>query len=301
VLSRHLAADLVDRWRTHDVPDLAAAIAYRVFVALIPLLVFIAGVSSLTTTLLDVHDPAERLVDSLDSALPDDAAAVLETEISKVLDGPGALAMAIGFVGALWTGSLAVNTAIKWLNNIHEVQDSRSFARRWALNVGLTLCAGILLVVSFIGFFAIQVFGRDLGGRLGLANTVADLASALRWPAAFVLVVAAAAVLYKLGPAKARENRWVSLGALAFGAAWLAGSFLFGFYLSHFASYNAAYGLLGAVLLLVAWLYITSLAFLMGAELDAACATSLGDEGRHPQLEALRPGPDIPSPANPAH
>lgn len=293
VFSRPVAADLVDRWRTHDVPDLAAAIAYRTFVALLPLLLFLAGLGAVTAKLVDVEDPAQRLVAAMSDAAPDgDAAGVLEREVGRVLEGPGFLAVAAGFVGALWTGSLAVNTTVKWLNNIHEIEETRSTPRRWALNVGLTAGAGLLLAVSFFGFFALQLYGREITARIGLGEAFAVIFSAARWPVAFGLVVLAAAALYTFGPDKRRDPRWVSLGAITFGAVWLAATFAFGFYISRFDAYNATYGVLGAIFLLASWLYLTSLAFLFGAEIDAACATEVGSERRDALKEAARPGPD---------
>jgi membrane protein len=198
-------------------------------------------------------------------------------------------------VGALWTGALAINTAVKWLNNIHEVEETRSTVHRWLLNVGLTAAAGGLFTISFITFFALQVSGDDIARRLGMEGAFSWLLSIGRWPLAFALVVLGAAVLYKVGPDRPRDNRWVTLGAFGFGVVWLLGTFGFVFYVSHFGSYNATYGLLGAVLLLATWFYITSLAFLVGAELDAASAAEVGEEAaatghEHGNHRTRRPG-----------
>jgi membrane protein len=271
------ARDVFSRAREHNITDLAAAIAFRTAVALVPLAVVVATAAALTTTLLDVRDPAERLVESLDEGLPDGMAATLSREAARLFASPSGLSLALGLLAALWAGALAMNTTVKALNVIHETEHQRDGARKWAVVLALTAVSGLLFVVAFVGFFALDVFGAAIASTAGLGEGNAWILTGLRYPAAFLAVVAGAAMLYSVAPARPRDARWVTVGGITFALAWLAGTFGFLFYLQRLGGYDAAYGTLGVFVLLLAWLYITSLAFLVGGEIDAAFARRRGE------------------------
>jgi membrane protein len=103
----------------------------------------------------------------------------------------------------------------------------------------------------------------------------------MRWPLLIILFLVVVAVLYRYAPDRAAARwRWVSTGALVAGVLWVGGSLLMSFYVSHFGDYNKTYGSLGAIVLLLLWLYLTALALLVGAELNAARETRSCDATR---------------------
>ena len=159
---------------------------------------------------------------------------------------------------------------ISTLNVAYRIKEARSWVKVRAIALGLTLVISILifaaLCIVLVGGFLIDWIGMDLH----LASTMVAIWKALQWPAAALFVVFSYALIYSCGPnAHRRRWYWVTPGS-AFGALlWFAASAGFRIYLRFFNSYTAIYGSLGALIILVVWLYVTGLAFLIGGEINA--------------------------------
>jgi membrane protein len=132
--------------------------------------------------------------------------------------------------------------------------------------LGFTFCAIVFAVISLalVAVLPAVLNFVPLGGAGKL------IAAAVRWPVLIVLVVLALALLYRFAPSRDEPKwRWVSWGAVLAAVLWIIGSALFSIYVGQFASYNKSYGSLGAVVVLLMWLYLTTFAVLLGAELNA--------------------------------
>jgi membrane protein len=152
------------------------------------------------------------------------------------------------------------------LNVIYEQQESRSFIRLNLVALAFTLTgfAALLLVVGTIVVLPLILSSVGLGG------VTATLAWIARWPALFVLLLIALAVLYRYAPDRKRARwQWVSIGSVFTAVTWIVASYLFSWFLAHFANYNATYGSLGAAVGLMMWLWISATVVLIGAELNA--------------------------------
>jgi membrane protein len=267
-----IARDTVRETGEDDVSGLAAEMAYHSLLAIVPFMLFLAGVTAIIDDVFGVGDLTDRIVDKAAQVMPEDATSLLRSFTSELLASQGGWAMAIGFAGALWASSSAMGTAMKALNRVYDVSDSRSFIKRRGIAIALTLLfAGMML-----GAAALVATGRAMAGGIGEAlgweSQVTQLWNALTMTGALLIVLMATALLYWLAPDTGHAFRWITPGAVLFTLGWVIASLAFAYYVSNFGSYNRTYGSIGAVIVLLVWLYWTNLILFMGAELNAVLA-----------------------------
>ncbi len=259
-----------------DVSGLAAELAYRFLLALFPFLIFVTALGALLARLADIENPAQRLVDATAGTLPPDAATLVRTQLDRLLETDAGGLLSVGVVSAIWAASGGVRALMKAMNRAYEVDETRPAWRRYALSIALVLGAGTSLLAAFVILLAGQVVGRHLLEGLGLGSATSAWVNIARVPLVGVLVAAAAAVLYWAAPDVGLPFRWLSPGAALFVVSWLAATLLFGFYVSGVASYNATYGALGGVVVLLLWAYLSAFLLLTGAEVNAALSRQAG-------------------------
>jgi membrane protein len=197
------------------------------------------------------------------------ALAILTTEVKRVADASsGSLTFgAIGGLGvALWSATSGTKALFEALNIAYAEKEKRGFLRLTGIALVFTLGA-VLFVILALALIAIVPIVLDY---LGLGDTGKVLISVLRWPLLAAGVIVALGLLYRHGPSRDHPQwRWLSWGAAAATVLWLVGSLLFSFYVSNFGNYNATYGSVGAIVILLMWFYISALIILVGAELNA--------------------------------
>jgi membrane protein len=196
---------------------------------------------------------------------------LVNTVLGQVNDsGAAGLAAVIGIVLAFWSASGYVAAFMRASNAVYDVPEGRPIWKTLPIRVGVTAVIGVMLIVSafivvFTGSLA-EVVGRKLGLG-GVAVTAWDIA---KWPVLIVLVSLMFAILYWASPnAKTGGFRWVSPGGIFAVVLWLVASGAFAVYLANFANYGKTYGALGGVIAFLVWLWISNIAILLGAELDA--------------------------------
>jgi membrane protein len=249
-----------------EITDAAAAIAYYAFLAIPALLLISVGVFSIFAG----PSAVETIIDKLGSVMPAEAVALLESGLRRTTEEGGGLTMIVlGGAVALWTASGAANAVMRALNRVHDTGESRGFVRQRLVALTMVLVA----LIAFALVFGLLILGPKLSGWIG---SLVGAEGAVRWawllgqwPILVVgLLVAFGAVLF-LGP-DVQHRRWsfLSLGAgLAVGL-WLAASGGFAIYLAFFGSYNKTWGSLAAVIIMLTWLWLSSLALLFAAEVD---------------------------------
>lgn len=284
---------LKDKVSEDDVSGAAAEMAYRFFLALFPFFIFLAALGGFAASAFNVQNPTDEIMDMLGESLPDDASSVLRGQLENVIEGQNAGLLSVGIVGAVWAAAGGVGALMKKMNIIYSVDEDRSMVARYGIAIGLTVFSAGLIIVAFIIFFVGQIYGPRLGAEVGLAETTAEMVSLARWPAAVVLVILAVAFVYWLAPNTRLPIRWLSPGALFFAIAWLVASFGFSFYVANFGSYNATYGALAGIVILLFWFYLTSFLILLGGEINAVLAEKLEIDENGPQREF---GEERPSP-----
>jgi membrane protein len=250
-----------------EIPDSAAAIAFYGFLAIPALLLISVGIFSIFAG----PSAIETIIDKLGKVVPAEAVTLLENALRRTTQEGGGLTMiVVGGAVALWTASGAANAVMRALNRVHDANETRGFVRQRF--VALTMV--VVAVISFALVFGLLIIGPKLSGWIG---DLLGAEAAVRWtwllgqwPILILgLLVAFGAVLF-LGPNVDRPRwRFLSVGAgLAVGL-WLLASGGFAIYLAFFGSYNKTWGSLAAVIIMLTWLWLSSLALLFAAEVDA--------------------------------
>ncbi|MBD7917153.1 YihY/virulence factor BrkB family protein [Cellulomonas sp. Sa3CUA2] len=248
--------------------DLAAALTYYAVLALAPALLAIVSLLSLVDRPDDVID---GIVELGEGAGAGEQVEGIRPVLENLSDAPAAgLALVVGLVVALWSASGYVAAFSRGMNRVYEVDEGRPI---WKLRPVLLLLTAALVVIAVVVVALLVLSGpvaESVGEAIGLSGTVVDVWQVVKWPVVVVLVVVAIAVLYHWTPnVRQPRFRWLSLGALLALVVWVLATAGLGLYVSRFASYDETYGSLAGVIVLLLWLWLTNLALLFGAELDA--------------------------------
>jgi membrane protein len=252
-----------------DCPGLAAQLAYFVLLFLFPFLMLLVAAAGLA-----VSDPAsilETLTERVGGILPEDAIALLGDYIDRTLRGRTSGVLLFAILLALGSGSAAAQAIVKAANRAYAVRETRSFVKIWG--VSLLMGLGVTLLVGALAF---ATFGPEIGGYVrrlvGLPGVFLAFWGAFSWALAFLVVTLALAVLYYLAPNADLPFRWITPGGFVATVLMLASSVALNLYVSHIGRYDQVYGQLGAVVVLMLWLYVTGLTVLIGAEMNAVLA-----------------------------
>lgn len=243
----------------HRLNGEAAKTAYYLFLSLFPLLL----VAFAVTGLVGGHPVFDFLARRLEQAAPEDAARYVERFIRDVTDSRRPGVLSLGVVLTLWTGTNIFVALMQGLNRIWEVTEHRRWWRRRLVAFG-TLGAALVLLVS--GALAVLA-GEWLRHALGLSRAW----TVLRYPLAFLLLAFLMWLIYSVLPARGQRGARTHLmtGAAAGTALWFVATMGFDFYISHVKHTGRVYGLVGAGMVLLLWLYLTAYAILFGAETAA--------------------------------
>lgn len=243
----------------------AAAMTYYGMLAVFPALIAIVSLYGL------VSDPAEvqEQLDSISNVLPQSAAELVEQQLADIVGASGAglgIGFALSVVAALWTASSGVGALIKAVNKVHDATETRGFLRLRLLAIAFTIGVVAFVIASAFAITALPAVLESIGVASGPASIVV----LLRWPALGVALMLGLAILYRFAPNREAKWRWITVGASSATLLWLVASLGLNVYVSNFGSYNETYGTLGGVIILLLWMYVSSLIVLIGGEIDVA-------------------------------
>jgi membrane protein len=248
-----------------NVSMMAAGVAFYALLSLFP------GLTALISLYALVADPAqvESFVSSMQGILPDEALKLIATQTDQLLSagtGKLGLGLAISLIFALWSTNYATAMLITALNGAFEEKEKRSYLKVTATGLAMT-SALVLFGITALLLVAILPAIIDV---LPLPDEGRRIIGLVRWPILALLVALALAAIYRYGPSRELARwRWVSWGAALATASWIVVASGFSLYVASFSTYDKTYGSLGAVVVLMMWLYLTSFVILIGAELDA--------------------------------
>jgi membrane protein len=252
-----------------DCPDKAAALTYYGVLSIFPAMI---AMLSLIGLVGDGPATVKSLLDLLQQVGADSAVSTVEGPVTTLAEARqvAGLALVLGLLTALWTASGYVGAFGRALNQIYGVGEGRPF---WRLRPYLALVTASLLVLATLVAVGLVVSGSvadALGQAIGLGDAGLVAWRILKWPVVLVVVSLAVCLLYYATPnVKLPRLRWIGPGGLVAVLGWVAASALFAVYVSNFASYNRVYGSLAGMVVLLLWLWITNMALLYGAELNA--------------------------------
>jgi len=262
---RDVIARVRSEAKVDHVPLLSAGVAFYSLLALVPAIVAVVSIYGL---IADPEQVRAQIVGVLRAA-PREVRDLVSAQLESIAASPGAstlVAVIIGIVAALWTASAGIGHLIDALNVAYDESETRGAVRRRVTALVFTIGAIVFVVVAIgvIGFLPSLVATTHLGAPGRFAVGV------VRWVLLSAGLLVGLAVLYRYGPDRDEPKwRWISPGAAVAGTLWLVGSLLFSLYTANFAKYNETYGSLGAVVVLMLWLFLTSLSVIVGAEVNA--------------------------------
>lgn len=248
--------------------DLAAALTYYAVLAVAPALIALVSLLSLVG---QSERAVEGMLDVARDLAPSDAVDTVEPIIDQVTANQGAgLGLALGLVGALWSASAFVAAFSRAMNRIYEIDEGRPIWKLRPILLLLTLVALGMLALVAVGLVVTGPVARAIGNAVGLGEEAVQVWETAKWPVVLVLVAVIIALLYYVTPnVRQPKFRWISVGASVAIAVWALGSAGFGLYVSRFGTYDATYGSLAGVVVFLLWLWLSNMALLFGAELDA--------------------------------
>jgi membrane protein len=267
--------------------DLAAALTYYSVLALFPAA---AAMLSLVGLVGQGPKTVETLLQILSDVGASSAADTLEPTLTQLSQAPGAgLALVIGLATALWSASGYVGAFGRGMNRIYEVDEGRPIWKLRPTMLLVTLVTVVLTAVVALGLVITGPAAQAVGDAVGLGSSVVTIWNIAKWPILLAVVVLIVALLYYATPnVKPPKFRWISVGAVVAIVVWLVASAAFGFYIANFSSYNKTYGSLAGVIVFLLWLWITNLALLFGAELDAELERGRELEAGMPAEESIQ-------------
>ncbi|MDP3892025.1 YihY/virulence factor BrkB family protein [Nocardioides sp.] len=258
----------VREFRDDQCTDLAAALTYYAVLAILPASVALV---SLLGVLGRAGESVDMVLEALDPLVSEQVLGTVEPALRQVAESPRAgTGLLIGLAGALWVASGYVGAFGRAMNRIYEISEGRPFwkLRPWMLLI--TLAALVLSAVVVLGLIVSGPVAEAIGATLGLGDTVLLVFNIAKWPVLAGLVIMVVAILYYATPnVQQPKFRWLSIGAVVAILTWVLASVAFSIYVANFANYNRTYGSLAGVAVALLFLWITNLALLFGAELDA--------------------------------
>ena len=264
-----LCRRVLDEVVANNVVGRAAELAFFFLFALFPLILIV--VTSFGLFAADRIELQNDLLSYFADLLPPAAFHLLKTVVDELAVHASSGKLTFGIVSGLWAVSAGIDSMISSLNLAHHVGETRSRFKVRAIAIGLSLLISTLLLAALFIVLTGNHFVGWLGAALGLHPIFVLAWEAIQWPGVIFFVLLSCALIYRFGPnlKQRRHWHWVSPGG-AFGVlVWLGASYGFRMYLHFFNHYSAAYGSLGAVMILMLWLYFFGLAYLIGGEINA--------------------------------
>ncbi|MCS7481242.1 YihY/virulence factor BrkB family protein [Umezawaea endophytica] len=281
----------VKEFNRDNLTDWAAALTYYGVLSLFPGLLVL-------TAILGLLGPSatQSLVDSVNSMGPGQARDIIIggiEELRKTKSFAGPLAV-VGLLAALWSASGYVGAFMRASNSIYDVEEGRPFWKVIPLRLGLTLGVVVLLVLTAAGIGVSGGVAEEVGGFFGLGPTAVTVWDIAKWPVLLLLASLAIGLLFWASPNVRQPSfLWITPGGLLTVVVWIVASLGFGFYVANFGSYNKTYGALAGVIVFLVWLWISNLALLLGAELDAELERGRRIEaGQSPEHDPVAPPRD---------
>ena len=257
--------DLKNEVKEDNIPNGAAALAYYLTLSIFPALILLLGLLAY----LPIAQVDEAVLDSLRQMMPPEAVNLLMRIVNDVTSHKGGGILSLGALGTFWAASNGTYAIMQQLNITYDVKERRSFLKSRAIALGLTLLVGLLVMVAF----SLIVLGGHiqawLESRLDLGPAVAIVFAFLRWAIILTAFLLAFAVTYYYGPDVEQSFKFITPGSVFGVIVLIVASVLFRYYVSRFTDYSATYGSIGAVIVLMLWLYIAGFVVLLGSAVNA--------------------------------
>ena len=244
---------------------LAAQLAYYFFLALFPALLFLVAVISF----MPVSGLLEAVTTMLARVAPGEVLSIVQEQLVKIADDKSGGLLTLGMLGTIWSTSSGMTAIVDTLNQAYDIQERRPWWNVRLLAIGLTVALAIFIVASLTLVLVGPALAEKVAAWAHMGPVFTWTWKILQWPVVFALVTLGIALIYYFAPDADQEWVYITPGSILATILWLIISLAFKFYVANFTSYTATYGLIGGAIVLMLWFYVSALAVLVGAELNA--------------------------------
>jgi membrane protein len=283
---KELAARVWRAMNKDDIFNRAAILGYYFMLALVPLLLCLTALLGLfAQTGTELRD---RMFSLLARVAPRSAYALVYDTVSEVTKGGSGGKLTFGLLASIWAASNGMLAIIDTLNAAYHVREARPWWKSRLVAAGLTLALGVLIISALVLVLYGGQVAEALSGALRIGGAFAAAWGVIQWPVVLAPVFLAFGLIYYFAPNLHEQKfRWVLPGMVVGVILWLAASLGFRLYLRYFNTYNAVYGSLGAVIILMLWFYLTGAAILIGGEVNSEIERAAAAAG---EKDAKLPG-----------
>ena len=261
--------ELVRRtWRDaleDDVLGLAAQLSYYFFLALFPAILFLLALASFFP-LSNLTDDIGR---SLGPVVSPQVVTLIQDQMRRLANNQDGGLLTFGVIGAFWSSSAALVSIVGALNRAYDITEGRPWWKVRGVAIALTLAVAVIVLVGLSLILAGPTLAEKLGAATGWGAPFEWTWLILQWPLVFAIVAFGIGLVYYFGPDADQDWAWITPGAVVATVLWFVGSLFFKIYVSRFTDYEGSYGTVGAVIVVLLWFYVSGIAILIGAELNA--------------------------------
>lgn len=286
---RQLVVRLYKQINEDDVWGYAAQLAFYFLFAIFPFFIFLTALLAY----VPIPDLMDQLMEVLGDVVPGQVLAIIAKNLEQLLAEPRGGLLSFGILLALWLASSAFAAITNSLNRAYGVTESRPFWKVRGMAIVLTIGLAVMIILSM----ALLIFGPELGGfiaeRLGVGHAFDVAWNLVRWPVILALMIVGAALIYYFAPDVEQAWRWITPGSVFAVLAWIPVSLLFGLYVEHFGDYNRTYGSIGAIIMLLTWMYLSGFFLLVGGEINAEIEDAAKSGKNRGEKRLPGDGPDV--------
>jgi membrane protein len=288
---RELAKRVWKEIQEDDVLGRAAELSYYFLLALFPFLIFLTSVLGLI--LGSGSGMRQTLFDYLARVMPPSAYQLISQTMTEVSSASSGGKISFGILAALWAASNGMTAITTSLNSAYDLEETRPWWKQRLTAIALTMALSVFIISALVLVVAGSSIADWLAATFGLGSTFPFAWKIIQWPVVLFCIILAFALIYYFAP-DIREQKWhwLTPGAAIGVALWLLVSIAFRVYLNFFDSYSATYGSLGAVIILMLWLYFTGTAVLIGGEINSEIEHAAAEQG---EPEAKEKGEKAPN------
>jgi membrane protein len=243
----------------------AAQLAYYFLFALFPFMIFLMTLVGY----LPIPNLMEQIMGLLGRILPQEALGLVRDNVNEVVSNQRGGLLSFGILLALWSSSNAVTAVMDAFNRTYDVQEGRPFWKVRLIAIALTIGIALFITVSMV----LLIFGPQIGvwvaNQFGLGRLFEIAWNILRWPMIVALIIVATAALYYFAPDVEQEWKWLTPGSCIAVILIILTSLGFSYYVNNFGSYGETYGSIGAVIVLLTWMYLCGFFLLLGGEINS--------------------------------
>ena len=248
-----------------DVLGLSAQLSYYFFLALFPAILFLLALASF----FPISNLTDDISGSLGPFVSPQVLELIQEQMRRLANNENGGLLTVGVAGALWSSSAALVSIVGALNRAYDIEEGRPWWKVRLIAIALTLGVAAIVLVALSLILAGPTVADKLGNMTGWGSPFEWAWLVLQWPLVFALVATGIGLIYYFGPDADQDWAWITPGAIAATILWLVISLIFKLYVANFTDYERSYGTVGGVIVVLLWFYVSGIAILTGAELNA--------------------------------